>query len=72
VVSLVTRCEKLGLVQRQEGRSDRREVEIHLTPKGNELVALLAGLHRDELIRMQGIFQIPGSDDLGVGEDAGR
>ena len=72
VVSLVTRCEKLGLVQRREGRSDRREVEIHLTPKGNELVALLAGLHRDELIRMQGIFQIPGSDDLGVGEDAGR
>jgi len=72
VVSLVTRCEKLGLVQRREGRSDRREVEIHLTPKGNELVALLAGLHRDELIRMQGIFRIPGSDDLGVGEDAGR
>src|SRR5271169_3080430 len=31
VVALVTRCEKLGLVERRPGRSDGREVEVHLT-----------------------------------------
>ncbi len=67
VVSLVTRCEKLGLVKRHEGRSDRRAVEVHLTPRGAELVALLAGLHRDELIRLQGIFVVPGRVDLDAG-----
>lgn len=66
VVSLVTRCEKLGLVRRHEGRSDRREVEIHLTPRGEELVAVLAGMHRDELIRLQGMFQVPGGQELGA------
>ena len=34
VVSLVSRCEKLGLVYRAQGRADRREVEVHLTPGG--------------------------------------
>ncbi|MBK8690274.1 MAG: MarR family transcriptional regulator [Betaproteobacteria bacterium] len=32
-VSLVTRCEAVGLVQRRVGRTDRRQVEVHLTRK---------------------------------------
>jgi DNA-binding MarR family transcriptional regulator len=64
VVSLVTRCEKLGLVYRQQGESDRRVVEVHLNPSGDKLVTLLARMHRDELLKLQGIFQVPGSLEL--------
>jgi len=64
VVSLISRCEKLGLVQRQVGRKDRREVEVHLTPRGNDVLNALAGQHRDELLRLQGIFRVPGVDEL--------
>lgn len=60
VVALVSRCERLGLVVRRPGRSDGREVEVHLTPRGARAVARLAALHRDELLRLQGILAIPG------------
>ncbi|MBX9268499.1 MarR family transcriptional regulator [Chromobacterium violaceum] len=53
VVGLVSRCEGQMLVRRQLGREDRRCVEVHLQPKGEELVARLAGAHRDELIALQ-------------------
>jgi DNA-binding MarR family transcriptional regulator len=64
VVALVSRCEKLGLVERHAGRSDGREVEIHLTRKGGQTVDRLARLHRDELIRLEGIFAVPGKEQL--------
>jgi DNA-binding MarR family transcriptional regulator len=64
VVALVTRCEKLGLVERRTGRVDGREVEIHLTRTGERTVARLARLHRDELIRIEGIFAVPGKEQL--------
>jgi DNA-binding MarR family transcriptional regulator len=64
VVSLVSRCEKLGLVYRQQSESDRRVVEVHLTPEGEKLVGQLARMHRDELLKLQGIFQVPGSGEL--------
>lgn len=64
VVSLVSRCEKLGLVYRERGKTDRREVEVHLTPEGNKKVEQLAHLHHDELLKLQGIFQVPGVQDL--------
>jgi len=67
VVSLVSRCEKLGLVYRQQGKTDRREVEVHLTPEGEKTVGKLARLHRDELLNLQGIFLVPSVQDL-VGE----
>lgn len=63
-VALVTRCEKLGLVVRRPGRSDGREVEVHLTAKGERLVARLARQHRDELVRLEGVFAVPGSREL--------
>lgn len=59
VVALVTRCEKLGLVERRPGRNDGRAVEIHLTRKGERLVTRLAAQHRDELIRIEGMFAVP-------------
>jgi DNA-binding MarR family transcriptional regulator len=71
-VSLISRCEKLGLVQRRVGRNDRREVEVHLTPKGNDVLNALAGQHRNELLRLQGIFRVPGVDELDAGKQAGE
>ena len=64
VVSLVSRCEKLGLVFRQQSEADRRVVEVRLTSEGEKLVGMLARMHRDELLNLQGIFQVPGSGDL--------
>ncbi len=64
VVALVSRCEKLGLVERRPGRSDGREVEIHLTRKGERTIERLARLHRDELMRIEGAFAVPGKDQL--------
>lgn len=63
-VSLVSRCEKLGLVYRMQGRSDKREVEVHLTPEGNRMIDKLARLHRDELISSRGRFRVPGAEEL--------
>lgn len=62
VVALVTRCEKLGFVERRPGRSDGREVEIHLTDKGERMIERLARAHREELLRLQGILAVPGSE----------
>ncbi len=49
-VALVSRCEGLGWVERRQGRSDRREVAIHLTADGERILARMARLHRDELL----------------------
>jgi len=65
VVSLASRCEKLGLIYRQRGTADKREVQIYLTPEGDRLVKKVAGLHRDELLNLQGKFRIPGEQSLG-------
>lgn len=64
VVALVSRCERLGLVERRPGRSDGREVEIHLTGKGEQTVDRLARQHRDELMRLEGGFAVPGTEQL--------
>lgn len=64
VVSLVSRCVKNGLVTRKQSKIDRREVEIHLTAKGAALIEQLARMHRDELIKLQGIFKVPGLHEL--------
>ena len=64
VVALISRCEKLGLVQRQVGRSDRRAVEVHLTAGGNNVLNALANQHREELLRLQGILRVPGAEEL--------
>jgi DNA-binding MarR family transcriptional regulator len=49
VVALVSRCEDLGLVQRKPSQTDRRSVEVHLTPKGRRTLARLAIQHADQL-----------------------
>jgi DNA-binding MarR family transcriptional regulator len=60
VVSLITRCEKLGLVKRRPSDADRRIVHIHLTPKGEAALSRLAELHRDELLAHRDQFVVSG------------
>lgn len=66
VVSLAYRCEKLGLIYRERGTVDKREVMLHLTPEGNKLVKKIAGLHRNELLNPQGTFKFFGANEFGL------
>ncbi len=59
VVTLISRCEALGLVRRRQGKSDGREIEVHLRADGSRLLTKLAAIHRAELKAIRGIFQIP-------------
>lgn len=52
VVSLISRCETAGLVERHASASDKRRVEVRLTRQGNACLARLARLHRVELLSL--------------------
>jgi DNA-binding MarR family transcriptional regulator len=56
-VALVTRCEAAGLVRRQTSLQDRRQVEIHLTPKGEDCLRKVAALHKSEIQSFGWAFQ---------------
>lgn len=62
VVALVDRCEKAALVKRVASKDDRRQVAIHLLPKGAELLDLLAALHQPELQLLREEFNLPSWD----------
>lgn len=49
VVGLVDRLVTHGLVVRKKGLADGREILIHLTPKGDRLLASLSEAHHGEL-----------------------
>ncbi|MBI2318033.1 MAG: winged helix-turn-helix transcriptional regulator [Betaproteobacteria bacterium] len=59
VVALISRCEKQGFVRRRRSTEDRRRIEIHLLENGERILAKLAGLHRAELLSLQGRFVVP-------------
>lgn len=56
VVALLDRCEKLDLIQRCINQEDRRQVEIHLLPKGEQVLERLAILHQPELRMLEDAF----------------
>lgn len=64
VVSLVTRSEAAGLVERRISEADRRLVHVYLTSKGEQKLAKLADLHRRELLQLQGRFFVPDAEAL--------
>lgn len=68
VVALIDRCEKLDLVKRSSGRNDRRVVEVHLRPKGEEMLARIAAQHQDELQMLLRAFAL--ADDTSVAGQA--
>jgi DNA-binding MarR family transcriptional regulator len=58
VVALISRCEQAGLVARVPGESDRRQVQVHLTPHGQRAVRRIARLHRGELASLSSVFRV--------------
>jgi DNA-binding MarR family transcriptional regulator len=62
VVALVTRCEAAGLVRRAPSPDDRRQVQVHLEARGEQVLARLAALHRAELKSLEGAFRVPSID----------
>ena len=51
-VGLVDRLAEQGLMVRAPSSIDRRKVELRLTPRGRQVLAKLAALHRAELRRI--------------------
>jgi len=57
--ALVSRCEKLGLVHRREGKQDRRTVGVILSAKGKRCLDELACQHWEQLQNLQNGWTIP-------------
>jgi DNA-binding MarR family transcriptional regulator len=53
VVGLVERAVESGLVTRQPGATDRRQVVVSLTEKGESILGKLTQLHHDEVRRVR-------------------
>jgi DNA-binding MarR family transcriptional regulator len=65
VVELVNRAQGQGLVERVADRDDGRVVRVLLTRAGEQVLARLSALHRDELRRMQAVLTLPTWSDPG-------
>jgi DNA-binding MarR family transcriptional regulator len=59
VVELVDRAQGQGLVERGAHPSDGRAVRVLLTAEGEQVLARLSALHRDQLRRMDGALTLP-------------
>jgi DNA-binding MarR family transcriptional regulator len=49
VVGLLNKLADLGLIRREPGVVDRRQVFVRLTPEGERLLAQVAAIHREEI-----------------------
>jgi DNA-binding MarR family transcriptional regulator len=56
-VGLVDRLVEEKLVVRATSTADRRKVELRLSPRGRQVLAKLAAIHRDELERIGPILE---------------
>ena len=56
VVGLVERAAQAGLVHRQSGDQDRRQVHVSLTPRGEEILSKLSRRHHQEVRRIRSGF----------------
>ncbi len=63
MVGLIDRTETQGLVRREPGTTDRRQVYICLTPDGEALLNKLTLIHRRELHSMRDTLQPPILED---------
>lgn len=57
VVGIVDRTVRAGLVTRTADVRDRRMVDVRLTPTGEQVLAELTAVHRQELQRMSSTFK---------------
>lgn len=59
VVELVNRAQKQDLVERAPDPTDARAVRVQLTTSGQQALAQLSPLHRDELRRLDAALTLP-------------
>ena len=52
ITVIANRLEKRGLIRRERGSADRREVHLYLTREGSRLAELLQGIHMKVMQRM--------------------
>jgi DNA-binding MarR family transcriptional regulator len=57
VVGLVERAKQNGLVRRTPDASDRRVVNVSLTPSGQKILLKLTRLHYEEARRLRGLWE---------------
>ena len=54
--ALVSRCESAGFVIRKADENDRRQVQVHLTPKGERCLLKLAAQHKEQYGSFSWVF----------------
>src|SRR3546814_35684 len=64
ILSLIDRCERMGLVQRYAHELERRKIFVKLLPAGVRLIELLARLHKEQIQSVQEILATPTCDRL--------
>lgn len=69
VVELVNRAQRQGLVERAPHPDDARAVRVQLSTDGEQILARLSALHRDELRRMNATLALPAWQDDPVASD---
>jgi DNA-binding MarR family transcriptional regulator len=60
VVGLIERAVRRGLVRKESDTRDRRVVFVSLTSRGEEIIAELSKLHKEEIRRMKAGLLIAG------------
>jgi DNA-binding MarR family transcriptional regulator len=63
-VALVSRCEEMGLVKRKAHPENKRQVQVHILPKGRKCLERIAALHRDQLPALFYAVQAVQQEDL--------
>jgi DNA-binding MarR family transcriptional regulator len=66
-VGLVNRCEESRLIRRVVDPSDRRQVRVLLTTKGERILERLSSRNRRELETLRRALRLPSLDDSGPG-----
>lgn len=69
VVELINRAQRQGLVERLRHPDDARAVRVQLSADGEQILARLSALHRDELRRMDTALALPAWHDDAAGSD---
>ena len=64
VVGIIDRLEKKGLVARTRNSTDRRQVHVSITPKGEKLIADTPALMQDTLAKA--IVQLPELEQVSI------
>jgi DNA-binding MarR family transcriptional regulator len=57
-VALINRCRDAGLVDKRRGGGDARQVEVHLTARGKQLVERIALRHQEQLQSLAEVLRV--------------